>query len=183
MAKAVRERFFIDVMEPQLMQTWVASYKTQQSSIWIKLIFWGGGVEICSISDMRMLCSVQRLESSPQLHYCTALFVRWPRMCCCRSWCILSWESTGSQKPWQTSTGIHCDTDWSSTVTTFLMRWGVIWYRSVCWPVLECGESVKTPLCGLFIFVLSNIFCQGGEFWLPALRNPFRKWSQAVFSI
>lgn len=41
MAKAVRERFFIDVMEPQLMQTWVASYKTQQNRIWIKLIFWG----------------------------------------------------------------------------------------------------------------------------------------------
>lgn len=39
MAKAVRERFFIDVMEPQLMQTWVASYKTQQNRIWIKLIF------------------------------------------------------------------------------------------------------------------------------------------------
>lgn len=39
MARAVRERFFIDVMEPQLMQTWVASYKTQQNRIWIKLIF------------------------------------------------------------------------------------------------------------------------------------------------
>lgn len=180
MAKAVRERFFIDVMEPQLMQTWVASYKTQQNRIWIKLIFLGA--EIHSTSDMKIFCSVQRSESSHRLHYCTALFVRWLRMSCCRNWCILYLESTESQKHWQTSTGIHCDTGWSSTVITFLMRWEVIWYRNVCWPVLECGESAKTLLGGLLIFVSRNVFCQEREFWLPALQIPFRKWSEAVFS-
>lgn len=82
MAKAVRERFFIDVMEPQLMQTWVASYKTQQNRIWIELIFFFRWNALHIWHEI--FCSVQRSESSHQQHYCIALFVKWLQMSCYR---------------------------------------------------------------------------------------------------
>lgn len=41
MAKAVRERFFIDVMEPQLMQTWVAILQDTAEQNLNQAGFWG----------------------------------------------------------------------------------------------------------------------------------------------
>lgn len=174
MAKAMRERFFIDVLEPQLMQTWVASCETQQNRIGIKLIVFFSA-EIHCISDMKLF--VQFRDGNPHID------------CTITSHCSSSeFRCTAAGNSlfytWRTQRARNFDRHQQTSIATQInwALWSYFWrgekwlqHNNVCWSVLSYAEAVKTSSWGLLIFVSANLFCQGKEFWLPALQIPFRK--------